>query len=88
MRVVVCDGCERELSNRKHGRYERYDSVSLNHQERLDLCDKCYPHFGALQAKREGLATKGLQALDERDKKFVDEFWEGMKRGATTEAAP
>jgi hypothetical protein len=84
MKVVVCDGCERELSNRKTLHFERYDTVSLTPQERLDLCDKCYPHFGALQEKRKVLGAKGLQALDEREKQYMAEFWEAVKRGATT----
>lgn len=82
MKVVVCDRCERILQHKRKKIWERFDSVSISPQERLDLCETCYPFWDQLHRKLVESAERSIEQMEREEKQMVQQFWdEGVKNG-------
>lgn len=85
MRVVVCDRCGQELQNKRKAVFKRYDTVSVSPQERLDLCEACYPFWDKLHRKLLRSAEQGIEAMEREEKTLLQEFWGEVTNGITQE---
>lgn len=74
MRLVLCDGCKRDLTT------SRYDTVEVRGQ-RLDLCSECYPHYGEYEKHVEGLAHASEDQLNRSLHVLAEKFFKEVGHG-------
>lgn len=88
MRVTLCDGCGKTLSNKRDKVFEPWDVVPLGSGEKADLCKACYPYYEALRQRKEEFAANRIRELREVEERMTQEFWEGVRKQHGPETKP